>query len=291
MAKIDKTVFTAQIEAVNTILQLCYTLRDYVNSLIDQGNASIDDIATINNSLLTITNNISDLSLEITNNTHNINLLGSAIGSINDSITALNNTLTTKLDKVTDATQVMQAYVKLDNGTNQMLNVHWDNIRDTIPIRDQTGNIRVATTPTVATHATSKSYVDNAISSISVSQLYLLSIYSEDSSSNFMLYTSNKGNFDLNTAYNFVDDTNTYLLSDALTTSLISILSSVSIGADNAIPIILYDAYSNGFINGCTNSLISIKDSNGGIFEVDLSDKSINTNLFNANWKIIIKQV
>lgn len=75
----------------------------------------------------------------------------------------LNNTINNKLDKVTTATSVMQAYVKLDNGTNQMLDVHWDNIRDTIPIRDQTSNIRVALTPTTNTHATSKQYVDNLV--------------------------------------------------------------------------------------------------------------------------------
>lgn len=71
-----------------------------------------------------------------------------------------------KLAKVTTQTQVMQAYVKLDNGTNQMLNVHWDNIRDTIPIRDQTGNVRVSLTPTVITHATSKQYVDNLVAGV-----------------------------------------------------------------------------------------------------------------------------
>lgn len=73
----------------------------------------------------------------------------------------INNLNSNKLDKVTTTSAVMQAYVKLDNGTNQMLDVHWNNIRDTIPIRDQTGNIRVSLVPTNATHATSKQFVES----------------------------------------------------------------------------------------------------------------------------------
>lgn len=68
-----------------------------------------------------------------------------------------------KLDKVTTTSAVMQAYIKQTDGSQQMVFVHWDNIRDTIPIRDQTGNIRVALVPTISTHATSKQYVDDAI--------------------------------------------------------------------------------------------------------------------------------
>lgn len=67
------------------------------------------------------------------------------------------------LKKVSTQTQVMQAYIKQTDGSQQMVFVHWDNIRDTIPIRDQTGNIRVASVPTTGTHATSKNYVDSAI--------------------------------------------------------------------------------------------------------------------------------
>lgn len=68
-----------------------------------------------------------------------------------------------KLDKVTTTTEVMQAYIKQVDGTQIMVYVHWNNIRDTIPIRDQTGNVRVATTPTTGTHATSKTYVDGLV--------------------------------------------------------------------------------------------------------------------------------
>lgn len=75
----------------------------------------------------------------------------------------LNNTINNKLDKVTTTTEIMQAYVKQPDGSQQMVYVHWNNIRDTIPIRDQTGNIRVALTPTTNSHATSKQYVDNLV--------------------------------------------------------------------------------------------------------------------------------
>lgn len=67
------------------------------------------------------------------------------------------------LKKVSTQTQVMQAYIKQTDGSQQMVFVHWDNIRDTIPIRDQTGNIRVALVPTTNTHAASKKYVDDAV--------------------------------------------------------------------------------------------------------------------------------
>lgn len=137
MAKIDETVFTVQIKAVNTILQLCYTLKDYVKSLIEQGNGNIDDIATINAHLLLLDNEIMQITSDITN---------------------LNNN---KLNKVSTESQVMQAYVKQPNGNQQMIDVHWNSNADTIPIRDQTGNIRVALTPTNNSHATSKQYTDN----------------------------------------------------------------------------------------------------------------------------------
>lgn len=75
----------------------------------------------------------------------------------------LNDTINNKLDKVTTITEIMQTYVKQPDGSQQMVYVHWNNIRDTIPIRDQTGNIRVALTPTTNTHATSKEYVDNLV--------------------------------------------------------------------------------------------------------------------------------
>ena len=156
MAKIDETVFTVQIKAVNTILQLCYTLKDYVKSLIEQGNGNIDDISTINAHLLILDNEITQITSDINNLTNNIT-------SINSSITSLNND---KLDKVSNATEIMQAYIKQPDGSQQMCYVHWNNVRDTIPIRDQTGNIRVAMIPTTDTHATSKKYVDDAISGI-----------------------------------------------------------------------------------------------------------------------------
>lgn len=71
------------------------------------------------------------------------------------------------LKKVSTQTQVMQAYIKQTDGSQQMVFVHWDNIRDTIPIRDQTGNIRVALVPTTNTHAASKKYVDDAVAGAS----------------------------------------------------------------------------------------------------------------------------
>jgi len=70
------------------------------------------------------------------------------------------------LKKKTNVTGVLQAYVKQTDGNQGMLDVHWDNIRDTLPIRDQTGNIRVALVPTTNTHATSKKYVDDAVASV-----------------------------------------------------------------------------------------------------------------------------
>lgn len=75
--------------------------------------------------------------------------------------------LTPYLKKVSTTTTVMQAYIKQTNGAQQMIDVHWNNNADTIPIRDQTGNIRVALTPTTPSHATSKQYVDNAIAGVS----------------------------------------------------------------------------------------------------------------------------
>lgn len=74
--------------------------------------------------------------------------------------TSYNIDLTPYLKKVSTTTTVMQAYIKQPNGTQQMIDVHWNNNADTIPIRDQTGNIRVALIPTNSSHATSKQYVD-----------------------------------------------------------------------------------------------------------------------------------
>lgn len=72
------------------------------------------------------------------------------------------------LKKQTYSTTVMQAYIKGETGNQTMIDVHWNNVRDTIPIRDQTGNIRVSLIPTTTSHATSKQYVDDAISNINV---------------------------------------------------------------------------------------------------------------------------
>lgn len=89
------------------------------------------------------------------------NTYGQAVPSSVTYLTGLDNLDDLYVKKVTTTSTVMQAYVKLDNGTNQMLDVHWNNYRDTIPIRDQTGNIRVATTPTNDAHATSKKYIND----------------------------------------------------------------------------------------------------------------------------------
>ena len=96
--------------------------------------------------------------------------------------TAWNN----KLDKVTTTTEVMQAYVKQVDGTQIMVYVHWNNIRDTIPIRDQTGNIRVSLVPTTSTHATSKQYVDSLIPHL-YEHIYKLSGSSTTISSDYFL--------------------------------------------------------------------------------------------------------
>lgn len=116
------------------------------------------------------TYNTTNVSQYITNNVIEVeaggylvfeNQYGQAVPSNITYLTGLDNLDDLYVKKVTSATNVMQAYVKLDNGTNQMLDVHWNNIRDTIAIRDQTGNIRVAATPTVDTHATSKKYIND----------------------------------------------------------------------------------------------------------------------------------
>lgn len=98
--------------------------------------------------------------------------------------------MTGYLKKVSTQTQVMQAYIKQTDGSQQMVFVHWDNIRDTIPIRDQTGNIRVASVPTTGTHATSKNYVDNAIAGVSPSPRYkhFISAIMEDGCSDSFHY-------------------------------------------------------------------------------------------------------
>lgn len=94
------------------------------------------------------------------------------------------------LKKVSTQTQVMQAYIKQTDGSQQMVFVHWDNIRDTIPIRDQTGNIRVALVPTTNTHAASKKYVDDAVAGASGSPRYkhFLNVQMQDGCSDSLRY-------------------------------------------------------------------------------------------------------
>ncbi len=152
MAKIDKTVFTAQIEAVNTILQLCYTLRDYGNSLIEQGNLNVDDIATLKAQVALMQSNIEGLGglyqqlQEFTNH-------------LNDNI---NNLSDVKLDKLTGVTGQDLAYVKLADGTQSSIPID-DQLRPLALVkRNANGGINCAT-PAYDNNAANKKYVDDNI--------------------------------------------------------------------------------------------------------------------------------
>lgn len=159
MAKIDETVFTVQIKAVNTILQLCYTLKDYVDSLIKNTNTNIDDI--------------SDLSDKIETINANLNLINSNIQGLNGlyqaqqqqiitNTTNINNLEDNKLDKITSTSYFDKAYVKTTNGTQNMIDMSLDAAPNTIVLRNSTGAINTGT-PIYDSHATPKSYVDNNI--------------------------------------------------------------------------------------------------------------------------------
>ena len=69
-----------------------------------------------------------------------------------------------KLDKQAGTTTYNQAYVKNADGTQAMVNVSTGVNADHIVKRDVNSQIEVPTTPTANAHATSKSYVDNAVS-------------------------------------------------------------------------------------------------------------------------------
>lgn len=135
MAKIDDTVFTAQIKAVNTILQLCYTLKDYVKSLIDQGNGNIDDITTINAHLESIDDEIT---------------------SLQDDITNLENS---KLSIVNSTTYAIQMYGKQPDGTQRMYDASLDAMPNSVALRNSSGAMNIAD-PVWPSNAATKSYCD-----------------------------------------------------------------------------------------------------------------------------------
>lgn len=135
MAKIDETVFTVQIKAVNTILQLCYTLKDYVKLLIEQGNGNIDDINTINAHLLLLDNEIMQITSDITNLTNS------------------------KLSIVNSTTYAIQMYGKQPDGTQKMYDASLDAMPNSVALRNSSGAMNVAD-PVWPSNAATKNYCD-----------------------------------------------------------------------------------------------------------------------------------
>ena len=81
---------------------------------------------------------------------------------------AVYNALADKVDKITTANSI---YVVSSSGTQSSIKYGTAATANQFPIRDTAGQLIVPATPTTATHATSKSYVDNKISTIQNSMI------------------------------------------------------------------------------------------------------------------------
>lgn len=148
-------------ESINYISGMFVIYNNVLYKFISDKNVGAWDSSKAESATLNdLINSINADLVDDTNSTHKFATL-EQLNQIVTNATNINNLNSNKLDKVTTTTTVMQTYVKLDDGTNKMLDVHWNNIRDTIPIRDQTGNIRVALVPTNDIHATSKQFVES----------------------------------------------------------------------------------------------------------------------------------
>ena len=79
----------------------------------------------------------------------------------------VDSSLNNKLDKITGTTDFAQAYIKTKAGAQGFMNISVNVDANTMPIRGENGVVNVGT-PTQDTHATTKLYVDNAISGIEI---------------------------------------------------------------------------------------------------------------------------
>lgn len=87
---IDKKLYTQEIDATMTILQMCIILDKYIKMLIDE-NEDKDDVTK---KLEVIQNQIAEIKINVQNNTTDIATHTNAIAILNNQIISLNNLLT-----------------------------------------------------------------------------------------------------------------------------------------------------------------------------------------------------
>ena len=132
---------------------------------------------------------------------------------------------------------------------------------------------------------------DNTITNVGDIQNHLYTLTLHYSDTNFVVYTNDKGLFDLNDNYRIVNSDNEYVLSDELTNSLLSILDKIKVGDYHGINFVYVGDESTPFVNKSNDSGFNIEDDNGStLIEVVFETKSVSSSN-NEDWFITFKQL